>query len=112
LPGGISTAALLNARPTTSAEGSRAEQRSSTGRAASNCARAKASLAPDRVEPRDHVEPGVPGPADLVEQRGGDGVAVDHAPGAGVLGDHAGAVGGELGQREAGVQELPDRVLL
>ena len=67
---------------------------------------------PDRVEPGDDVGPGVPRAGDLVEQLGGDGVAVDDAAGAGVLGDHAGAVGGELGQREAGVQQPLQRVLV
>ena len=52
--------------------------------------------------------PAYRGAGDLVEQLGGDGVAVDDAAGAGVLGDDAGAVGGELGEREAGVQQLLD----
>ena len=38
---------------------------------------------------------------DLVDQLGGDGVDGDRAAGAVVLGDHARAVGGDLGEREA-----------
>ena len=56
--------------------------------------------------------PAYRGAGDLVEQLRGDGVAVDHPAGARVLGDHAGAVGGELGEREAGVQQLLERMLV
>ena len=56
----------------------------------------------DRVEAGGDVGAGVPGALRLVQQLGGDGADVDDAAGAGVLGDDAGAVGVDLGEREAG----------
>ncbi len=49
------------------------------------------------------VRIGVARAGDLVEQLGGDGVGADQSAGAGVFGDDRGAVGGDLGDREAGV---------
>ena len=54
-----------------------------------------------RVEPGGDVRTEVDRPADLVHQLRGDGVDRDGAAGAVVLGDHAGAVGRHLGDREA-----------
>ena len=56
---------------------------------------------PDRVEVGGHVGVEVGGRLDLVHQLGRHRVDGDRATGAVVLGDHAAAVGGDLGQREA-----------
>ncbi|BDB44775.1 hypothetical protein IWGMT90018_52210 [Mycobacterium kiyosense] len=62
----------------------------------------------DGVHPRRHVRVGVSGAGDLVEQLGGYGVDADQTTGARVLGDHRGAVGRHLGQRETGVGQVGD----
>ena len=60
------------------------------------------------VQVGGHVGVEVGGFADLVEQLSGDRVAGDGAAGARVLGDHRGAVGGDLGDREPGLHEVGD----
>jgi hypothetical protein len=52
--------------------------------------------------------PGVQRAGDLVQQLGGDRPDRDRAAGAGVLGDHRAAVGGDLGDGEAGVERAGD----
>ena len=60
-------------------------------------------LEPDRVEVRDHVGARVRRPGDLVQKLRGDRAGRHQPAGAGVLGDHAAAVGRDLGDREARV---------
>ena len=60
------------------------------------------------VEVGDDVDVEVRRVADLVEQLRLHGVRGDGAAGPGVLGDHRRAVGGDLGDREAGVGEVGD----
>ena len=57
----------------------------------------------DGVHPGRDVRVGVAGAGDLVEQLSGHGVDADQSAGTGMLGDHRGAIGVDLGQREAGV---------
>ena len=61
---------------------------------------------PGGVEVRDHVRVEVGGLADLVDQLGRDRVRGDGATGTRVLGDQRRAVGGDLGDREPGLDEV------
>ena len=61
------------------------------------------------VQMRDHVRVEVGGFTDLVDQLRRDRVSGDGAAGARVLGDHRGAVSGDLGDREPGLDEVSDR---
>ena len=60
------------------------------------------------VQVGGHVGVEVGGFTDLVDQLSGDRVPGDGAAGARVLGDHRGAVGGDLGDREPWLQEVGD----
>ncbi len=62
------------------------------------------------VEVRDDIGIEVRGVADLVEQLSGDGADRHDPAGARVLGDDAAAVGGDLGDGEAGVAAFGDLV--
>ena len=59
---------------------------------------------------RDHVGVEIGGLADLIQQLGRDGADGNQAAGAFVLGDHAAAVGGNLGDGEARVAAVGDLV--